>query len=244
MSSVVVSTSSIAVLCPVLGRREALRPMYESLVNASSVPWRLYLLCSPQDDDAEDVCLELEDADERVSCWTVDWEPEHADWAKKINYAYEETAEDFLLLGATDLRFHAEWDVAALRVAEENGAGVIGTNDLGNATVMRGFHSTHPLVRREYIDEHGTIDEEGKVLHEGYAHQWVDTELVETAKVRGAWAFAEHSRVEHLHPFWRKGRMDSTYTKALSTSDEDHRYYAQRQRLWKLAAKRARISAS
>lgn len=236
--------SSIAVLCPVLGRREALRPMYESLARTTTVPWHLYLICSPRDDDAEDVCLELEDEDPRVTCWTIDWEPEQADWARKINYGYEETDEEFLLLGATDLRFHPDWDVAALSVAAQSGAGVIGTNDMGNSTVMRGLHSTHPLVRRAYIDEHGTIDEPGKVLHEGYAHQWVDTELVETAKVRGGWAFAAHSRVEHLHPFWRKGRMDSTYKKALSTADEDHRYYAQRQRLWQLAAKRARISAS
>ena len=235
--------SSIAVLCPVLGRREALRPMHESLVNATETPWHLYLICSPQDDDAEDVCLELEDEDPNVTCWTVDWEPEHADWAKKINYGYEETSEEFLLLGATDLRFHAEWDASALRVFEETRAGVIGTNDMGNKTVMRGLHSTHPLVWRPYIDECGTIDERGKVLHEGYAHQWVDTELVETAKVRGEWAFAVDSRVEHLHPFWRKGRMDATYQKALSTSDPDHRYYSQRQRLWQLAKKRA-ISAS
>jgi hypothetical protein len=70
------------------------------------------------------------------------------------------------------------------------------------------------------------------VVHEGYSHQWVDTELVETAMARGQWAFAKDSHVEHLHPFWHKGEMDATYEKALSTTRFDHRLYGQRRALW------------
>jgi len=103
---------------------------------------------------------------------------------------------------------------------------------------MRGRHATHPLVRRSYVEEHGTIDEPGKVLHEGYDHQWVDNELVETAKARGAWAFAKNSHVEHLHPFWpdgkggKKGEMDATYEKALSSPRKDMALFRSRRRLW------------
>ena len=123
-------------------------------------------------------------------------------------------------------------------MAEDTTAGVIGTNDLGNATVMRGLHSTHPFVRRSYVEERGTIDEPGKCVHEGYSHQWVDTELIDTAKRRGQWAFAKHSHVEHMHPFWKKGTMDATYEQALSTSKEDYALYQERRLLWSRAALR------
>lgn len=224
----------IGILVPVLGRPQAIRPLVSSIVESTSSDWSLIFLCSPGDEAGTEACAEFT-VDRRIAAWLVDWKPEiGGDWARKINYAYAETTPgiEYYLLGATDLKFHPGWDTEALRVAGETGAGVIGTNDLGNATVMRGDHATHPLVRGSYVDEHGTIDEPGKILHEGYRHQWVDTELCETAKARGEWAFARDSRVEHLHPFWHKGTMDATYQKALSTSTEDHRLWGQRRRLW------------
>lgn len=230
--------TTITVLVPVLSRPQNAQPLVTSLLIGSSARPRMIFLCSPGDEEEIKACLRTE-----MEVHVVDWENGPGDWAKKINRGVTLSTSEFFLLGADDLRFHPGWDDEALRVAEESGAGVIGTNDLGNATVMRGLHSTHPLVRRSYIEEQGTIDEPGKCLHEGYHHQWVDTELVETAKVRGQWAFAKDSRVEHLHPFWKKGRMDSTYEKALSTSQEDHAHFQSRRLLWSRAAMRNRVRA-
>jgi hypothetical protein len=204
----------------------------------TSVSRRVIFLCSPGDEEEIIVCQRT-----GAEVQIVEWEAGHGDWARKINYGFTLSEDPFVLLGADDLAFHSGWDTAALEVAERTGAGVIGTNDLGNATVMAGKHSTHPLVRRSYIDEYGTVDERGKILHEGYRHQWVDTELVETAKARGQWAFAKDSRVEHLHPFWHKGKMDATYKKALSTPQEDHHLFANRRNLWIRERRRARLSA-
>lgn len=232
----------IAILVPVLGRAQAIRPLVQSVKESTSTDWMLIFLCSPGDDLATWTCRSFTD-DPAIAAWKVDWPPEiGGDWARKINYAYTETTPgvEYYLLGATDLRFHPGWDTEVLRVAEETGAGVIGTNDLGNATVMRGLHSTHPVVRRKYADEQGVIDEPGKILHEGYHHQWVDTELVETAKMRRQWAFAKQSHVEHLHPFWKKSEMDATYEKALSTTSEDHQLFQKRRLLWSRAAMKAR----
>jgi len=235
-----VSSSVIAILIPVLNRPQNAQRLIDSIGYATSVPYRTLFLCTPLD------TLEIEAAKATGSdVHIVDWDAGPGDWAKKINEGYRLTDEPFMLLAADDLKFHPAWDTRALGVAAESGAGVIGTNDLGNATVMRGRHSTHPLVRRTYIEECGTIDEEGKVLHEGYCHQWVDTELIETAKVRYQWAFAKDSIVEHMHPFWpdgkggHKGEMDSTYEKALSTSVEDYRHFNSRKRLWSRAAMKA-----
>jgi hypothetical protein len=215
----------IAILIPVLGRPKLARPLAKNIHRATTGPHRILFLCSP-DDPAVGAYRQTEE-----ELLVVPWSAGHGDWAKKINYGINCTDEPFLLFGATDLHFHPDWDTQVLRVAEETGAGVIGTNDLGNRMVMRGKHSTHPVVRRTYIEEYGTIDEPGKALHEGYQHQWVDTELVETAKHRGQWAFARHSIVEHMHPFWHKGKMDAVYEKALSTSREDHKLFMKRQPL-------------
>lgn len=237
--------NSIVILVPVLGRGDAVARMTRSVRRTQDhrVPWSLLFLCSPGDDEGNAAVAAIKNEfalDQRIGSIEVPWEPGGGDWAKKINFGYRHTIADFMLLGATDLEFHGGWQIAALEVARQTGAGVIGTNDLGNATVMRGHHSTHPLVRRAYIDEYGTIDEERTVVHEGYQHQWVDTELCETAKARGQWAFAKDSRVEHLHPFWHKGRMDATYVKALSTPHEDHRLWGQRRHMWQPAAIAAR----
>src|SRR5262249_18730249 len=110
-------------------------------------------------------------------------------WAKKINRGYERTTEPWLLLGADDLAFHPGW-VDAVRERLRNHVGVIGTNDLGNGATMAGTHSTHPLVRRIYADICGTADEPRRVVHEGYDHNFPDTELVATAKQRGLYVHA------------------------------------------------------
>lgn len=229
----------ITILVPVLNRPQNARRLIESILGATVVPFDVHFLCSPGD-GAEISAVAETTLDEHVDATVVPFVNGPGDWAKKINYGFEVTQGEFCLLGADDLRFHPGWDEAVLAVAERTGAGVIGTNDLGNATVMRGQHSTHPLVRREYVREFGTIDEPGRCLHDAYHHQWVDTELVETAKVRHQWAFASDSWVEHLHPFWKKGEMDSTYEKALSTSREDHALFQQRRQLWSRAAMKAR----
>jgi glycosyltransferase involved in cell wall biosynthesis len=223
----------IGILIPVLSRPPNAQRVIDSISNGTTVEHTVLFLCTP-DDDAEIVACEHTGADVHV----VEWPAGPGDWARKINVGLDLTEDPYLLLGADDLRFHPGWDEAVLHVAETSGCGVIGTNDLGNATVMRGLHSTHPLVRRTYAEEQGTIDEPGKILHEGYHHQWVDNELVTTAQMRGEWAFARHSHVEHLHPFWHKSEMDATYRKALSTSREDHRLFHQRKRLIDLEIRR------
>lgn len=231
----------IDILVPVLARPQNAQRLVNSIREHTVVPHRILFLCTPFDLDEINAVHET-----GADIHNVSWDAGPGDWAKKINRGYRLTDQPYMLLGADDLRFHGGWDTEVLRVAEETGAGVIGTNDLGNATVMRGLHSTHPVVRRSYVDEYGTIDEAGKVLHEGYHHQWVDNELIQTAQMRHQWAFAKQSHVEHMHPFWpdgqggKKGEMDATYEKALSTSTEDHQLFQKRRQLWSRAAMKAR----
>ena len=218
---------TVVVIAPVLGRPQNARRLSESL-RKSGATARLVFVCSPGDD--EQIAASQKVADTLI----VDWQPGPADWSRKINWALTQTTEEWVLLGADDLRFDFAWEEQALRTAEQMGCSVIGTNDLGNAFVMRGQLATHALVRRDYAVEHGTIDEPGKILHEGYYHNFVDVELTETARARGQFAFARKSIVEHLHPAWGKSVMDTTYEKALDKRhfEKDRRLLLRRRRLW------------
>ena len=218
--------SEIAILVPVLRRPHRVAPTMGSVAAATTVPHRLLFIASPGE-DAEVDALERAGADFVV----VDWEPGPGDYARKINHGYRLTEEPYLFTGADDLAFHPRWAEEAL--ARMTGrVGVVGTNDLGNPRVMRGLHSTHSLVRRAYADERGTVDGPGAIYHEGYPHEYVDNELVGTAKHRRAWAFARRSFVEHLHPNWGKAPSDESYAAEPERIHLSRQVYESRRHLW------------
>lgn len=215
-------------LIPVLERPHRVEPLVDSLAAAQhpDVPAHAVFICSPGDLEEIDA-VELAGARLLVA----DWEPGRGDYAKKMNHAWRHTGDEWVFFAADDVVFRAGWLEAALAAHEATGACVIGTNDLGNAKVMAGRHSTHTLVHRDY-QECGTIDDGTVILHEGYWHNWVDNELVETAEWRGTFAAAPDSHVEHLHPFWHKARPDDTYARGQEHYTEDRNLFQQRRRLW------------
>lgn len=140
---------------------------------------------------------------------------------------------DWLFFVGDDVRFECGWLDEALRVADETGALVVGTNDLGNPHVMAGERGTHNLINRRYIMERGACgDGPGTVYSEAYRH-CCDVETVEVAKVRGVWASATASVVEHLHPTWGKGEMDATYREGMRHQVRDWQMWETR-RAWVL----------
>jgi len=218
---------TIAVLVPALNRPGNAGPLVRSLRENTRSDYRCLFICSPGD-TAEHDAADAAGAEVLV----VDWQPGYGDFARKINHGYTVTKEPWVFQAADDLRFHPGWDTEAIAIAERLNAGVVGTQDLGNAQVRRGQHSTHTLFARRYLDEQGgTIDNTGSVFCELYRHQFVDNEAVETAKLRGEFAFARRSTVEHLHPLWRKAEMDDTYRKALADFDHDRALFMQRMRM-------------
>ncbi len=230
--------AEVVVVVPVLNRPERVGPLADSF-DASLVKVKarlLFVACS--EDRGEVEALWAAGVDTLV----IEGQRLPGDYARKINEGAAFTREPWLFLGADDLRFHRGWAEAALTVARETGKRVVGTADLGNPSVLRGRHSTHSLVARSYIEERGTIDQPGIVLHEGYDHQYVDNEFVETAKARDEWAFAGESVVEHLHPHWGKGEHDSTYALAVAQSRLDHRRFVRRRNLWIERTRRMRGS--
>lgn len=219
----------IDILIPCLGRPETIVRLKESKAMTTMQAVELVFICSPDDNEVISECIS-----ERVRYHVMDRHYGRHDYAKKMNYGYRMTERPWILLGAQDILFHDGWDVAALRCATETGKRVIGTNDLGNPESFRkGAFSTHPLVARSYVEEHGTIDDEG-IVSEVYDHNWVDRELAETAAYRDEWHFCRASVVEHLHPHWGKGTDDATYRKGMRNFGRDRMLYNSRRPLWGL----------
>lgn len=237
--------TSLAILIPVLGRPERVAPVLESALRAT--PDALVLFISSPGDEAEWAAIDAAGGHGIV----VDWAPGVGDYALKINLGFGiltgraptlhhlYTAGrpipalgqgfEWLFLGADDLVFHPGWYEACLRRADSTGACVVGTNDLGNLRTSTGQHSTHTLVNAGYW-ECGTADEPNRILHPGYEHEYVDDELVHTARWRGTYAHCPEAVVEHLHPDWGKGVEDATYAKARAGRNRDTQLYDERER--------------
>lgn len=218
----------ISIVVPVLGRSHQIAPLLESIASATIVDHEIVFVCSPNDIAARKEC---EGSSARTLVTT--WPPGAGDFARKMGYAYAETDGEWIFQGATDIEFTAGWDIAALGVAAETGASVIGTNDEGNPSVVAGKHSTHTLISRSYCDDPGaSMDGPGTVFSLEYAHNWVDQELVNLAKARGVWAFSRESVVRHNHVHWGRSEMDSTYNLGLSTFGRDRITFNRRRMLW------------
>lgn len=207
---------SLVILVPVLDRPERIEPFLASIV-ASTPKARVVFVADTVDEREHQA---LEDAG-------AEWFIFAGNYAAKINEAVERTEEELLFLGADDLDFKLGWFESAWKVLGDTGAEVIGTNDLCNPRTMRGEHATHFLVRRSYA-ERPTQDGGRGPLCELYRHNCVDDELLATATVRGVYAFAPDSIVQHLHPM--AGHPGSeTHRKALSSLRADKRLWSKRQ---------------
>lgn len=218
---------TLVVLVPVLDRPHNVAPLVESL-RATAPDVDLLFVTSPGC-DAEREAIRAAGADMLEAPW-------HGqvvgDYAKKINLGYRSTTADLILCGADDIRFRAGWLEAVLEQAADPRAGVIGTNDLANPRVIRGEHSTHPVVARWYADIGAVADRPASIYYEGYWHECVDDELVQVAQARGVWRFAERAHVEHLHPNWGTAPEDEVYSMQAARLRFGHRVLKRRRAMW------------
>lgn len=214
----------LVIVVPMLGRVHRIHPLLES-IHAATPRARVIFGCTPSDRAVIETLNRA--GQENFSVPRRD----AGDYARKINTGYRATIEPLIFLGADDLHFHPGWLDKALDKLEP-GIGVVGTNDLGSPRVTSGEHSTHSLVTRAYADRYGTLDQPGEILFEGYVHEYVDDELVGTAKSRAAYAFAMDSHVEHLHPNYGKAPYDPLYGRQGMRMRKSRRLFNQRRVLW------------
>lgn len=214
------AAAEVAVLVPVMRRPQNAAPFMASL-RASTGLARVYAVADRSDTDT-------------IAAWQaagaeVIWQDDLGTFAKKVNYGYRNSTEPWVFIVGDDVRFHAGWYDHALHAATVRGCDVVGVNDLGNPRVLAGEHATHLLIRRGYIDEHGASwDGPGVVCHEGYAHNFVDDEIVAAAKQRHMFTVALASIVEHMHPVWEKGEPDDVYALGRQSAMQDKKKFKRR----------------
>ena len=218
------------ILIPVLGRSDQVHAVYESIRSTSGC--RVEFICSHGDSEGRAAVEQIVWTHPLTSRLIVQ-DADRGDYAGKINVAARTYASmvpvDRFFLGATDLIFHPGWLQAIDAVAD--GYGVIGTNDLGNRRTISGQHSTHSMVTVDYMRQ-GTIDEPNTILHEGYWHEYVDDELVATAKARGEFVHAADAHVEHMHPLWGKESSDASYDLRKERSRQGAKLFKERSYMW------------
>lgn len=216
------ATERTAVVIPVLSRPDNVAPLMESLRASTGLATAYFVVDAA--DTAERAAVLAAGAKELA------YDAERAGtFAQKVNHAYDHTTEPWLFLCGDDVRFKAGWLDHAQMMAHAYNLDVIGTNDLANPRVMAGEHATHMLIRRSYIAEHGASwDGPGVVCHEGYAHWFVDDEIVTVAQQRGVWGMALGSRVEHLHPIFGTAPDDAVYQLGQQHAQADSARFARR----------------
>ena len=201
----------LACLIPVLDRPANVAPLIASW-KASRTPGKLVFLATATD-EAELAALAAADAVYHTTYAIT--------WPQKINWAVNRVVADWYLFGADDITFTPGWWGEVMAVHKATGARVIGTNDEANPRVMAGEHSTHTVVARSYIREHGTIDADEAVC--SFYHHWcVDDELLWTAKGRGEWATAGKAILAHHHPYFDDTvPVDTTYQRGEANAEAD-----------------------
>lgn len=216
----------LAILIPTLGRPAAIADVLAS-IEESTPPgiYCVYFVLDVEDDASHRAVAEL--ARPHVAVLVED-----GTYPRKVNTAAAVSQEPWVFVTADDVRFHPGWWEATAEARGTEGVGVIGTNDLHNRHVQRGEYATQFLIARWYV-ELGTIDEPGKVFHEGYHHNCVDVELSETAMARRAWRLQLDSTVEHLHHLYGGREVDETDRKGnLRDRDRDRALLRERRKLW------------
>jgi hypothetical protein len=215
----------LVTVIPVLNRPSRVLPLFVSW-QASRAPGRLVFVVEVDDLD-ERIALEAVRSFHGVDVVSV---VDAHSWPEKVCVAADVYKDaEWLLFGADDVEFTPGWWQATKELRDTKSVGVIGTNDMSNPRVLAGEHTTHPLMRRAYIDRWGTVDEPGVPVHAGYSHWYVDDELVWTAKMRQAWAFCEGARVVHHHPYFDESvPWDDTYAAGEQNAAQDRKLFCER----------------
>ncbi|MEH3055543.1 MAG: glycosyltransferase [Patulibacter minatonensis] len=209
----------VDVLVPVLGRPHRVLPTLESI--RATAPDAHVLFIPDPDDEAELNALRRAGAA---------FSAHAGGYAAKINYGVRITHAPTIFLGADDLEWHPGWLEACLEHVDD-GAQVVGVNDLCTRRVRRGEHATHFLITRRYATER-TIDGSPGPLFEGYDHSCVDDELVATARRRGVLVIDSAIVVEHHHAINGRAPDDETYRKGRARLEQDRDLFIARSHLW------------
>jgi hypothetical protein len=226
-------SSKIDVIFPTRGRAQVLEDLVANLAETAGEQTAPMFVVDP-DDDATWLTLEVCWAD--YEGWVLALElmggyPQKANAGAKASNAL--SGGEFVMIGGDDVRFHDGWADCALDAFRDPRLMVVAPNDMSpNA----GNNATFPIVRRSYIEDPGASwDGPGTLYHDGYVHNFSDTELWTLALKRMVGRYIPECRVEHMHPAWGKAEVDETYRSGGLNSKgwaEDEQRFILRSKEW------------
>jgi hypothetical protein len=213
--------AELAILIPTRGRAHLLEPLLANMHAATKTSHRVYFIAQESDLETFEVLERLREP--RMLALIV---PDFNCYAKSANAGFRASTEPFVFTGNDDLRFHENWDLAALSKLD-HWTHIIGTND------GHGRMASFALVRRAFIEKDSGVFDQPNILFHEYLHNYPDTELAEYAKHRGVWAEAPEAITEHEHPdFGKADPNHPNYVEGQQTVAEDHRTYLARVKAW------------
>jgi hypothetical protein len=218
----------IDILIPTLGRSHQLYPLCSNILLTTPVDqFNITFIVDVNDAETQRVVSKMEGP---VS-FVIASQP---GYVHCTNLGVHATDAPLVALVNDDVVFHVNWYEEAVKHLAP-WVNVIGTNDLSPHTTD-GVNCTMPILRRSYINEvGGNFNEPGNAYHEGYHHNFAETELWHLAQQRRVARWVETCIIEHLHPDWGTAPMDSTYEHgAKSNWDKDAELYEQRKQQWTL----------
>lgn len=209
--------SDLTVAVPVLGRPQRLEGVLEAFQGAD-------VLFLPDEDDrptmgalkALGASYSIAHRAEKFGVPTYE---------TKVNHAFGVTSTPYLMYAADDVEPQGNWLERILQVMGDNqGVGLLATNDEAHHLVQKGKLATHGVVRRSYVERYGSasLDDAGPVFYEGYRHWGCDAEASYVARKRNAFHFDAKIRITHKrrHNIRRHGE-DKVYKIGFEYADTD-----------------------
>jgi glycosyltransferase involved in cell wall biosynthesis len=216
----------IEILVPTYGRANSLWRVYRNIEATTLLAHNTWFIIEDTDTDSYDAVVDL-----GLRPLINRNKP---NYSGAINTGYQTTDGQYLFCASDDLEFTNGWAPEAIEKFD-GWVGVVGTMDGVNPYVNAGFHATHYMVERRYLNEYGGVVDQGpySFLYEGYGHNYCDTEFIGTAKARAKFRPCFTSVVRHKHWSVQGGiPADSTTDKENATYGQDSVLYDSRRELW------------
>jgi glycosyltransferase involved in cell wall biosynthesis len=206
----------IAVIVPTVNRADMLEALVANIHQATLNDHQIYLVMEVTDHATQEASKAL-DVQRVVGTY--------GSCSVAVNAGYRASTEPFVAVVNDDCYFHANWDAHALQYFTDS-IHIVGMND------GHGDCKCFPMVRRAFIEEHSGVFDKPNTIFHTYKSQGPDTEFAFYAQLRGVWADAPYSIVEHRN--WRAGADPNhpNYLKARDTITDDLAEYNRRWPLW------------
>lgn len=115
---------------------------------------------------------------------------------------YELSSYDIIMMCADDIVFKTPgWDTKVKELMPKDGIGLVSYDDLGRPRKEDG----HPFIGRRFIE---TV---GYLCYPKLKHSCIDNWYVDIAKSVNRYFYSDIV-IEHLHPKYKKGEWDDTYS--------------------------------